>query len=119
MATEDAHLEKAQTNQAFLETIPDEFSDWLAIVAFYKAVHLVEAVFARQGVPSHNHAQRNRRLKRRYPEIWKNFRPLYNASTLLRYTDRRMDAKQIRKELIENRLKTVEVLVHRELSGGK
>ncbi|MCH7596907.1 MAG: hypothetical protein IID35_10145 [Planctomycetes bacterium] len=119
MATEDAHLKKAKTNQAFLETIPDEFSDWLAIVAFYTAVHLVEAIFARQGVPSHNHPQRNRRLKRRYPEIWRNFRPLYNASTLLRYTDLQIDAKKIREELIETRLKTVEDLVHSELSEGK
>ena len=119
MATEDAHLKKAQTNQAFLETIPDEFSDWLAIVAFYKAVHLVESIFARQGTPSNNHTQRNKRLKRHYPEIWKNFRPLYNASILLRYTDRRIDAKKIREELIENRLKKLEELVHNELSVEK
>lgn len=119
MATENAHLKKAETNQAFLETIPDEFSDWLAIVAFYTAVHLVESIFARQGAPSNNHPQRNRRLKRRYPEIWRNFRPLYNASILLRYTDHRIDAKKIREDLIENRLKRVDELVHDELSGGK
>ena len=119
MATEEAHLNKAKTNQAFLETIPDEFSDWLGIVAFYTAVHLVEAMFARQGAPSHDHAHRNRRLKRQHPAIWRNFRPLYNASNLLRYTDRQIDAKKIREELIETRLKTVEDLVHVELSGKK
>lgn len=84
MATEAAHLAKAAANQRFLATIEDEFADWLAIVAFYKAVHLVEAMFACQGTPSKNHDHRNRRLKKSYPMIWKNFRPLFHASKLLR-----------------------------------
>jgi hypothetical protein len=43
MADEAGHLTKAQSNRRFLETIDDGFPDWLAIVAFYTAVHLIEA----------------------------------------------------------------------------
>jgi inorganic triphosphatase YgiF len=116
MATEAAHLKKAEPNQRFLETIGDDFPDWLAVVAFYKAVHLVEALFARKKSPSHNHSQRNYRLKRQFPSIWMHFRPLYGASMLLRYTDRMITSAHVRQELIANRLKAVETLVHQELS---
>jgi hypothetical protein len=115
MATEAAHLSKAESNQRFLDTISDEFADWLAIVAFYKAVHLVEAMFARQGAPSHSHFHRNQRLKRHFPMIWKHFRPLFDASKLVRYSDHRISAPEIRRELIAKRLRAVETLVRREL----
>lgn len=59
MASEAAHLAKADSNQSFLETIGDEYPDWLAIVAFYKAVHLVEALFAKEGRQSKSHYGRN------------------------------------------------------------
>jgi len=114
MATESGHLEKAQRNQAFLDTITDEFPDWLAIVAFNKAVHLVEALFARKGVPSHDHRHRNTKLKRNYPGIWIDFGPLYQASKWLRYTNQTIDASRVRQELIGKRLTTVEALIRAE-----
>jgi len=115
MASEAAHLQKAESNQTFLETISDQFADWLAIVAFYKAVHLVEAMFARDGDPSHSHVDRNRRLKQRHPEIWLQFRPLYDASKWLRYTDRSISPQRIREELVGKRLRTVESLIRSRL----
>lgn len=118
MASETAHLAKADSNQSFLETIGDEYPDWLAAVAFYKAVHLVEALFARQGRQSKNHTDRNRRLKKDHPAIWKAFIPLFNASKLLRYTDYKMSAHKVRQELIGTRLAKVEGLV-REILGVK
>ena len=118
MASETAHLAKADSNQSFLETIGDEYPDWLAVVAFYKAVHLVEALFARQGTQSKNHTDRNRRLKKHHPAIWKAFIPLFNASKLLRYTDYKMSAHKVRQELIGTRLAKVEGLV-REILGAK
>jgi len=115
MATERAHLEKAASNQRFLDSISDEFPDWLAVVAFYKAVHLVEALFARKGSPSHNHNHRNRRFRQEHPAIWKHFRPLFHASTLLRYSDTIMSASAVRNELIAKRLSSVESLVRAQL----
>ena len=117
MASEAAHLAKADSNQSFLETIGDDYPDWLAVVAFYKAVHLVEALFARQGAQSKNHNDRNRRLKKHHPAIYKAFIPLFNASKLLRYTDHRMGVHKVRQELIDNRLVAVENLIRNKLSA--
>lgn len=115
MASEGAHLRKAESNQRFLDTISDEFADWLAIVAFYKGVHLVEAMFSREGRSSHSHAERNRRLKREHPEIWIQFRPLYDASRWFRYTDRVINPARIRSELVGHRLRGVEFMVRARL----
>ncbi len=116
MATEQAYLDKAKSNQRFLDTISDEFPDWLATVAFYKAVHLVEAVFARAERPSKNHSDRNYRLKRKYKSIWMAFHPLYNSSKVARYTGNRLDPKDVRGVLIAVRLADVEELVQVELA---
>lgn len=117
MASEAAHLAKADSNQSFLETIGDEYPDWLAIVAFYKAVHLVEALFAKEGRQSKSHYGRNMHLKKNHKEIWKSFSPLFGASKLLRYTDHKMSAHEVREHLIGIRLATVESLVRKKLSN--
>ena len=117
MASEAAHLAKANSNQSFLETIGDKYPDWLAIVAFYKSVHLVEAIFARQGRQSKSHYGRNMQLKKHHQAIWKAYSPLFNASKLLRYTDNKMSVGEVRKHLIGSRLATVEHLVRKKLSA--
>lgn len=67
-------------------SISRTYPDWIAVVAFYEAVHLVEAGFRNAGKPnSHKHRQRNDRLKRDYPGVWRHFRPLWNLSKLARY----------------------------------
>ena len=119
MATESAHLAKAEANQRFLDRIEDEFADWMAIVAFYKGVHLIEAMLAGRSIHSHNHNQRNSRLKKEYPHIWKNFRPLFHASKLLRYTDHRISVQTVRNELIATRLQPLESQVRREMAGSE
>jgi hypothetical protein len=47
MATAAEHQEKANRHLRFLNQISDEFPDWLAVVAFYAAVELVEKLLAR------------------------------------------------------------------------
>jgi len=54
-------------------------------------------------------------LKRTQPQLWKHFRPLYNSSKWLRYTDRSIDAQKVRHELIANRLAAIETYVYAEL----
>jgi hypothetical protein len=56
MGTRSNHREKADHNQAFLESIADRktYCDWIVTVAFYKALHLVEMVFADAGKHSDN-----------------------------------------------------------------
>jgi hypothetical protein len=64
------------------------------VVAFYTAVHLVEALFDRDGIGhSSDHASRIQKLKenRRYRTIYLSFRPLKAASEIARYLTSRSD----------------------------
>ena len=86
MATEAAHARQANHNQLFLDSVdPAQFPDWIVTAAFYKAVHLVEGLLVRKGCPTGNHYQRNETLKRRFPGVWRGYRPLYNQSRVARY----------------------------------
>lgn len=81
-------------NKAALEFMMarvDEFPQWVVTIAFYKAVHIVEAMFAADpNAPLHDtasHEDRNRQLKTigRYQHIWKHYRALWNDSLIARY----------------------------------
>ncbi len=55
---------------------------------FYSVLHAVEAVFVHHGIRVHGgHEARNQTLKRynRYKEIWRHYRPLYDAARTARY----------------------------------
>lgn len=94
MASEGVHLDLANRNQEFLNSIasaPTPFADWIATVAFYKAVHIAEAVFATNephlSQHSTNHAVRNDLLRKSYPDMWRRYSPLYRASRIARYLE--------------------------------
>ncbi|KAA5545112.1 hypothetical protein FYK55_05360 [Roseiconus nitratireducens] len=58
----------------------------MATIAFYKAIQLVEALLAkRHGSVSTSHFRRLERLRVHHKDIYKQFRPLYNASMVARY----------------------------------
>ena len=98
MPSKECHLALARKNQQTLDYLLLEFdrhSAWIATVAFYKALHLVEAVFAadpniRHG---HSHEERESYLKstRHYSHIWKYYRLLWAASMIGRYLEDRTD----------------------------
>ena len=117
MALEKAHILKADQNKTFLASIGDEFPDWLATVAFYRGVHLVEACFARKNIHSQRHSERNDRLKRDYPKLWMEFKPLYEASRMVRYTERCISTREAREQLIAKRLPALEALVNAQLDS--
>ncbi|MEX2286504.1 MAG: hypothetical protein WD648_05390 [Planctomycetaceae bacterium] len=92
MATPADHIALANRNHDALclllphaETCPE----WIATIAFYKAVHIVEAVFAIVlSEHSHSHDDRIDRLKRPQFEIlFIDYRPLYAASVIARYLE--------------------------------
>ncbi|QEG28324.1 hypothetical protein GobsT_31010 [Gemmata obscuriglobus] len=63
----------------------------MAVAAFYKAMHLAEAVLFRTYHAKHTfgHDDRHRVLKsnRRYEHIYKHYRPLWEASLVARYLE--------------------------------
>ena len=90
----EAHEEAANRNQKVLNCLlenydhsPDDFAHWVIAVAFYKALHLVEAIFYTDGFHSTDHRERNQRLKdvKKFGHIWKHYRPLFEASMVARY----------------------------------
>ncbi len=91
MPSKATHISAAQENQVTLDYLCERIDDhlpWVTTVAFYRAVHIVEAVLADDADGhSDSHKARNDVLKsqRKYQHIWRNFRPLYNVSCVARY----------------------------------
>jgi hypothetical protein len=86
MATDSEHQRQARHNREFLDGIDSKkFPDWVAVVAFYTAVHLVQALFSLSGDRCRSHRQRNELLRQKFPAIWKHYHPLYSFSRLARY----------------------------------
>lgn len=90
MATEIEHLTLANRNHEVLAHLLTDgrFLDWAATVAFYKAVHVVEAVFANVGFHSNSHNEREKSLKSpRYKGIFSSYVHLSAASRIARYLE--------------------------------
>ena len=94
MPSKASHLCVVRENSAAIDWIckaPSPMPQWVVTVAFYKALHIVEAVFAAdKNSPirhADDHAQRNDVLRRenRYRHLWKHYRPLWNDSLIARY----------------------------------
>jgi hypothetical protein len=135
MATETDHVRLANRNHAtlgYLMQEADTHPEWVATVAFYKAVHVVEAVFAANlGQHSSTHKTRMEALKMaRFREIHKHFRPLYSASRIARYLEDGathtsvstftswMPANAVVEKLVRRRLRAVENACLDFLSDG-
>lgn len=91
MASETDHIRLANRNHDILLQLVDggAFLDWAVTVAFYKALHVVEAVFCNDlGVHSTSHAEREKTLKiARYRSIFRNHGHLLTASRVARYLE--------------------------------
>jgi hypothetical protein len=94
MPTDAEHLAVAKRNQNLIDhLLPDigRFGEWITVIAFYKALHVVEAVFFRDHPANHgrNHETREHLLKTtpRYQQIYRFYRKLWAASTVARYLE--------------------------------
>jgi len=92
MAAEAEHIASANRIQltiAHLLEKREQNSPWIATLAFYKALHIVEAVFANDKNIGHSsdHQSRERSLKktRKYDHLAKHYLPLARASLVARY----------------------------------
>lgn len=135
MPDKAAHLAVAQRNQTVLDYLlqnPDACSEWVVTVAFYKALHLVEALFFHDG-QGHgvNHENRDHLLKtnRRYSHIYKHYRPLWAASVVARYLEDAcgkgyscfsdfIKPDRIQSEFLNHRLHQIESSVHKLLGSA-
>lgn len=91
MGTQAQHAAKAESNQLFLDAISElGFADWTATVIFYKAVHLVEKMFADQNIHEDSHKARNSRLRDHHKGVYKNYHVLYSYARWARYDCRAM-----------------------------
>ncbi len=92
MASEAAHVRLVRRNQATIDTLradPAAHAEWITTIAFYKALHLVEAVFADdpnvRHATSHDHRAAHLKRNNRYRQIWRHYRPPWAASMVARY----------------------------------
>lgn len=91
MSTEAEHIALANRNQAAIEHLlldAGKCWGWVAVVAFYKSLHVVDAVFARESTPCHlhNHHARLDRLKatRAYSLLFQHYRAMWSAALVAR-----------------------------------
>jgi hypothetical protein len=110
MGTQIQHQQKAEHHLAFLGTISDDYPDWLATVAFYAAVELVEVLAAIRGHHSTSHEGRKDYVRKNLVRIHQAFHKLYNASLDARYEplSQCLSAQDVRKELIDRSLKQIQ-----------
>jgi hypothetical protein len=94
MSSAAEHIALANRHQAVLAYLLKDLatcSEWAAVVAFYKSLHVVEAIFARNpGVGHvHTHHARLERIKRekQYQPFYPSFRALWSASIVARYLE--------------------------------
>jgi hypothetical protein len=73
MPSESLHLSQTRHNLAFLQSFyapSTPYGDWAVTVAFYAAVHALEAVLARHGLHCQSHRERRRYVRLMFPQIW-------------------------------------------------
>ena len=65
-----------------------DFHEWVVTIAFYQGLHLVEDLFVRHdGSHNSSHTDRNARVMKEFPDIWKYYGHLYKESLKARYLD--------------------------------
>lgn len=94
MAKPESHIQVANRNQITLEALCvdiDAHGPWIATIAFYKALHVVEAVFFYDKDILHttDHGRREFALKtkKKYQSIWRHYSLLIRAATEARYLE--------------------------------
>ncbi len=122
MGRESNHREKWKRNRAFIETISDQYPEWVVTAAFYTALHLVEWLFASDGLdPGRDHDDRdNKLMNTRYDPIRGAYKTLKDASMTARYDAtkngrRSFTPENIKTTILGKYLKTIEDFVLAEV----
>lgn len=86
MPAQNVHEEKARSIERVLPVFDDQKADhldWIVVLAFYAALHWLDAYLARQGLHPTNHRERNRAAQGQ--PIWDEYHELYAVSRIARY----------------------------------
>jgi hypothetical protein len=117
------HQEKADNSRAFLDSISANGPpDWMAVVAFYTAVHLVEKLRAYHGEHSENHEDRLAAVRRDFRPIHTPCHELFNHSLIARYGtvgQFTITVQEVKKLLIDTYLVAIEKFVAGETLKAK
>lgn len=130
MATETNHIECANRTQQTIRHLLSDLathSPWIATAAFYKALHIVEAVFSNDRAIQHtsNHGERDEAIKttRKYHHLYRHYTPLYWASQNARYLlkcenfDDYMPLDDVPRKLLKHHLLQLEKSARKFLSS--
>ena len=88
MGNRAGHLEKASHNAGFLKDLTQDenaFVDWVVTVAFYVALHFVDAALALFNIHPENHQIRNKQVSTRFRAVATKYMRLYVKSRHARY----------------------------------
>lgn len=131
MPSRSKHENKVQSNQRFLDAIAptvETAADWVAVVAFYTAVHLVETLRALDNEHSRDHFERLEYVQKNHRDIHHPFRSLFDVSKLARYEAnavffRQFSPDRVRAEVLNEWLRSVREYVEafvarRDADGG-
>lgn len=138
MASEQEHIELANRNHDALCVLlksSDEHPEWIATIAFYKALQIIEATFAFKGLGhGHGHSARLQVLQNPtngYASLCRHYEALLEASEVARYLGSRstpasgyssfasyMSMEDVRETLLGKRLMNVEMHARAFLSDA-
>ncbi len=109
MPSENEHLAQVHHNLAFLRdfynpTTP--YPDWAITVAFYAALHAIEAALAGQQLHSQSHIERRCYVRQLFPHLWTIYYRLDVFSRRARYEGFRPNPTLLR-QLVDHDLPTI------------
>jgi hypothetical protein len=120
MPKPNQHQEKANHNRLFLDSISGTGPpDWMATVAFYTAVHLVEKLRAYKGEHSRDHDERGTAVRNEFRSIQTAYHELFNLSLVARYATAgkfTMTVADVKRIMIDGYLVEIEKFVAAETS---
>lgn len=112
MPSQSIHLAQVHHNLTFLRSFYDAatkttpYPDWAVTVAFYTALHAIEAALAQQQLHSGSHMERRRFVRQMFPHLWTLYYRLDVFSHRARYDGFRPDPNLLH-QLIDHDLTTV------------
>lgn len=92
-----AHLRQSADNETFMAAIAGTSSQWEAVVAFYAAVHWVEALASSNGCNFSSHYDRNQYVLKDMGVLYAKYIALYQLSRRARYECYQVTATELTK----------------------